>query len=52
MLDDRLDLHDPVQMGLRTGKGARLPAPDVYDLDLEYTTPRIVDALHARGAQR
>ncbi|GAA1933395.1 endo alpha-1,4 polygalactosaminidase [Nocardioides marmoribigeumensis] len=49
VLADRLDLHDPVQMGLRTFGGARLPAPDVYDIDLEYNSAATVRALHARG---
>jgi hypothetical protein len=49
VLGDALDLNDPVQMGLRDFKGNALPAPAVYDIDLEYNPQSTVDALHAQG---
>lgn len=49
VLEDSLDVKDPVQMGLRDFSGKVLPAPDVYDIDLEYNSAATVRALHARG---
>jgi hypothetical protein len=49
VLEDSLNVNDPVQMGLRDFTGKVLPAPDVYDIDLEYNTAATVRALHARG---
>lgn len=51
VLDEPLDLRDPRQMGLRAPDGRRLPAPDVYDIDLELNPASTVRALHARGAK-
>jgi len=49
VLEDALDVHDPVQMGLRDFSGHALRAPDVYDIDLESNSAATVSALHARG---
>ena len=49
VLEDSLDLDDPVQMGLKDASGKPLPAPDVYDIDLEYNSAATVSALHAQG---
>jgi hypothetical protein len=49
VLGDSLDLNSPVQMGLRDLSGKALPAPDVYDIDLEYNSAATVSALHTQG---
>lgn len=49
VLHARLDVRDPVQMGLRDFDGRTLPEPDVYDIDGELNTKATVDFLHARG---
>jgi hypothetical protein len=49
VLDNPLNLKDPVQMGLRSMSGATLPAPDVYDIDGFVNSAATVAALHAMG---
>jgi hypothetical protein len=49
VLDDKLNLSDPVQMGLRSISGETLPAPDVYDIDGFENSAATVAALHAQG---
>jgi hypothetical protein len=49
VLDNPLNLSDPVQMGLRSMSGETLPAPDVYDIDGFVNSAATVAALHAMG---
>jgi hypothetical protein len=49
VLDNALNLNDPVQMGLRSMSGGTLPAPDVYDIDGFENSAKTVAALHAMG---
>ena len=49
VLDNPLDVKDPVQMGLRSMSGETLPAPDVYDIDGFVNSAATVAALHAMG---
>ncbi len=49
VLEDSLDTSDPTQMGLRDFNGSTLPAPDVYDIDLEYNSASTVSYLHSLG---
>jgi hypothetical protein len=49
VLDNPLNLKDPVQMGLRSMSGETLPAPDVYDIDGFVNSAATVAALHAMG---
>jgi hypothetical protein len=49
VLDNPLNLGDPVQMGLRSMSGETLPAPDVYDIDGFENSAATVAALHAMG---
>jgi hypothetical protein len=49
VLGDRLDVTDPIQMGLRDFNGGVLPAPDVYDIDAEFNTAETVAYLHTLG---
>jgi Glycoside-hydrolase family GH114 len=49
VLDNPLNLNDPVQMGERSMSGATLPAPDVYDIDGFENSAATVAALHAMG---
>jgi hypothetical protein len=49
VLDNALNLGDPVQMGLRSMSGETLPAPDVYDIDGFENSAATVAALHAQG---
>jgi hypothetical protein len=49
VLDNPLNLGNPVQMGLRSMSGETLPAPDVYDIDGFENSAATVAALHAMG---
>ena len=49
VLNNALNLGDPVQMGLRSMSGETLPAPDVYDIDGFENSAKTVAALHAMG---
>lgn len=49
VLYDKLDVNNPVQMGLRDFNGKVLPEPDVYDIDGEFNDSAVVSYLHSKG---
>ncbi len=49
VLEKKLNVTDPVQMGLRDFNGNVLPEPDVYDIDGQLNTAETVAYLHGMG---
>lgn len=49
VLDQPLDLDDPLAMGLVDPEGNPLAAPDVYDIDGQTNSAETVEALHRMG---
>lgn len=49
VLSDPIDVNNPVHVGERSLSGARLPRPNVLDIDGEINPAQTVATLHARG---